>query len=105
MRIVLATIGATIFLSGIAHAQQSQPAPASDQDYMQQVLKAAPQQVGEQATIIRMHKGEMRTVKKGTNEFTCMIVNEGEPGTAPMCMDPNAVEWAHALVSHAPPPR
>ena len=104
MRLIVATIGAAISLSGIAYAQQSQPGAASDQDYTQQVLKAAPQQVGEQATIVRIHKGEMRTVKKGTNEFTCMLADEGKPTAAPMCMDANAMEWAHAWQSHSPPP-
>jgi hypothetical protein len=42
-----------------------------------------------------MQNGAMQTLKKGTNEWTCMENN----GT-PMCMDPNAMEWAHAWQSH-----
>ena len=100
MRIVLATIGAAISLSVVAHAQQAQPSAVSDQDYTLQVKKAAPPQVVDQATIIRMHKGDMRTVQKGTNEFTCMV----SPAGSPMCMDANAMEWAHAWQSHGTPP-
>ena len=100
MRLIVATIGAAISLSGIAYAQQAQPGAASDQEYMQQVTKAAPQQIVEQATVLRMHKGEMRTVKKGTNEFTCMV----SPAGSPMCMDPDAMEWAKAWQSHGPAP-
>ena len=39
----------------------------------------------------------MQTLRKGTNEWTCMEAN----GT-PMCLDPNAMEWAHAWQSHGP---
>ena len=84
MRTVLAAVGAALALAGAAHAQQAQPGAMSDDDYMRQVMKAAPPRVVEQATVLRMHKGEMRTVRKGTNEFTCMVANEGAPGTAPM---------------------
>jgi hypothetical protein len=93
-------MGAALSLSGIAHAQQSQPGTVSDQDYMQEVMKAAPRHVVEQATIVRMDKGEMRTVKKGTNEFTCMV----PPAATAMCLDPDAMNWAQAWQSHSPPP-
>ena len=105
MRTVLAAIGAALSLAGVAYAQQqARPGAMSDDDYMQQVAKAAPPQVVEQATVLRMQRGEMRTVRKGTNEFTCMVANEGVPGTAPMCLDPNAMEWAKALLNHGTPP-
>jgi hypothetical protein len=105
MRTVLAAIGTAISLSSIAYAQQAaQPGAASDQDYILQVKKAAPPQVVDQATILRMHKGDMRTVQKGTNEFTCMIADEGGPTAAPMCLDSNAMAWATAWQSHSPPP-
>ena len=41
----------------------------------------------------------MQTLKKGTNPGTCMEAN----GT-PMCMDPNAMEWAHARQTHGVAP-
>jgi hypothetical protein len=62
-------------------------------------MTAAPPQIVRYATIVRMVNGAMQTLKKGTNDFTCMENN----GT-PMCMDPNAMEWAHAWQTHAPPP-
>jgi hypothetical protein len=101
MRTVLAAIGAALALAGAAHAQQrAQPGAMSDDDYMKEVMKAAPPQVVEQATVLRMHKGEMRTVRKGTNEFTCMV----SPAGSPMCLDPNAMAWAKAWQSHGTPP-
>jgi hypothetical protein len=95
MRVILVTVGAAISLSGIAHAQPS--APASDQGYMQRVQKAAPQQIVEQATIMRMQDGGMQTLRKGSNAWTCMEANG-----VPMCLDPDAMEWAHAWQSHGP---
>jgi len=63
------------------------------------VMTAAPEQLVRDATIVRMEKGTMQTLKKGTNEFTCMIAND-----SPMCADPNVMEWAHAWQTYAPPP-
>ena len=42
----------------------------------------------------------MRTLRKGSNEFTCMIFPDGTP----MCTDPAGMEWMHALMSHTAPP-
>ncbi len=48
--------------------------------------------------------GKMRTVRKGSNGFTCMSDNPETPGPDPMCMDKNAMEWLHAYLSHSTPP-
>jgi hypothetical protein len=88
-----------VFLVNTANAQQP-PAAATDADYMKKVMTAAPPQLVRDATIVRMENGAMHTLKKGTNEFTCMV---GAAGT-PMCADPNAMEWAHARETHASPP-
>jgi hypothetical protein len=65
--------------------------PLSNDDYMKRVMQAAPPQVVADATVA------MQTLKKGTNEWTCMFQNG-----VPMCLDPNAMEWAHAWQSHGP---
>jgi hypothetical protein len=98
MRIFLATTFAAMAFTGLAFigmagAQQ----PVSDQDYIKQVMKAAPAEVAQHATVMRMVNGAMQTVRPGTNEWTCM-----DPGGAPMCMDPNAMEWGHAWMTHGP---
>ena len=84
-------------LAGISDAQQA--ASVTDAEYTAKVMTAAPPQIVQGATIVRTVNGVMQTLKKGTNDFTCMENN----GT-PMCMDPNAMEWAHAWQTHAPPP-
>jgi hypothetical protein len=82
-------------LAGSAIAQQS----SSQDDYMARVTKAAPPQIVQDATIIKMNGKEMQTLKKGSNEWTCM-----EASGVPMCADPAAMEWAHAWQSHGPVP-
>ena len=68
-------------------------------------MSAAPAAVGKGATIVAMEaNGTMRTLRKGTNGFTCMPDNPTTPGPDPMCMDANAMEWAHAWMGHKPPP-
>lgn len=95
MRVMLSTACAFAVLSGIAQGQQ---APASDQDYIKRVMAAAPPQVVEHATIARMDASSMRTLQNGTNGWTCM-----EASGVPMCLDPGAMEWAHAWQTHGPP--
>jgi len=47
--------------------------------------------------------GKMRTLRKGTNGFTCLPDNPATPGPDPMCMDKNSMEWVGAWVGHKPP--
>jgi len=94
MRVVFAATCATAIMGGTVYAQQT---PASDQDYLKRVATAAPPQIVEQATVVRMDGSTMQTLRKGTNEWTCMEANG-----VPMCMDPNAMEWAHAWQTHGP---
>jgi hypothetical protein len=97
MRMNLAITCAVIAPLGLAYAQQSPSSPVSDQDYMKRVMMAAPPQIVAEATVVRMKDGAMQTLKQGSNQWTCM-----EASGVPMCMDPNAMEWAHAWQSHGP---
>jgi hypothetical protein len=97
MRTIFATTCALVGLLGSACAQQSPSGSTTDQDYMKRVMTAAPPQIVADATVVRMQSGSMQTLKKGSNEWTCMEANG-----VPMCMDPNAMEWAHAWQSHGP---
>ncbi|MDB5402246.1 MAG: hypothetical protein JWQ55_4264 [Rhodopila sp.] len=49
-------------------------------------------------------KGGMRTLRKGTNGLTCTPDNPTSPGVDSMCLDANAMEWAHAWMTHQTPP-
>jgi hypothetical protein len=115
IRALIFGIAATMFGS-FAGADTSKPASTAaanataaaptDAEMINSAMSAAPAAVGKQATIVAMEAGgKMRTLRKGTNGFTCMPDNPATPGPDPMCMDANAMEWVHAWVAHkAPPP-
>lgn len=90
-----------------ADAPKATAAKASptDSELIKSAMSAAPAAVGEHATIVAMEAdGKMRTLRKGTNGFTCMPDNPATPGPDPMCADANAMEWIHAWVGHKAPP-
>jgi len=100
----LATISAAILTTAAllltAATTPSQQKQASDAQYMAQALSAAPRAIAMHATVVRMGKdGKMRTLRKGTDGFTCMIM-----GTDRMCNDANAMEFFSAVMNHTAPP-
>jgi hypothetical protein len=77
---------------------------ASDSTLIRSAMTAAPKKVAAGATIIAADKdGKMRTLREGTNGFTCMPDNPTTPGPDPMCMDKAALEWAGAWMAHKTP--
>jgi hypothetical protein len=96
--------GSAIVLTTAAWAEEPKTTPP-DAQLIASAMTAAPAKVAGGATIVAMEaSGTMRTLRKGTNAFTCMPDNPATPGPDPMCMDKNAMEWVHALVAHQPPP-
>lgn len=89
-------------LSGWA---DTKPAAApTDEQLIKSAMSAAPAAVSKGATIVAMGAdGSMRTVRAGTNSFTCMPDNPTTPGPDPMCLDKNAMAWAGAWMSHKAP--
>jgi hypothetical protein len=87
---------------GLSAADQPMP---SDAQLIASAMRAAPSGVAKGATIIAMNAdGSMRTLREGTNGYTCMPDNPATPGPDPMCMDKRAFEWAQAWMTHKPPP-
>ena len=102
-------IGLAAVMSSASAEKAAAPAAAkpadSDAALIKSAMSAAPAAVGKHATLIAMSAtGEMRTLRKGTNGFTCMPDNPATPGPDPMCMDAAASEWVHAWMTHKPPP-
>lgn len=101
------SIAALTFVSASALAQERAPGhtpPKTDAEMATNALSAAPQAVADTATIIAMNeKGEMRTLRQGTGNFTCMPDNPMSPGNDPMCLDKNGMEWAKAWMDHKEP--
>jgi hypothetical protein len=97
-------IASSFVLPMNAHAAGT-TAPASDTQIIKSAMSAAPAKVAKGAAIMAMEAdGKMRTVREGSNGFTCMADNPATPGPDPMCMDKNAMEWVHAWIGHTAPP-
>jgi hypothetical protein len=85
--------------------EPKQAAVPSDATLIKSAESAAPRTVSTKATIIATDAaGEMRTIRNGTNGWTCMPDDPTTPGPDPMCWDKNAGAWVDALMSHKTPP-
>ena len=81
-------------------------APPTDAQLIKSAMTGGPPGVAAHATIVAMDSdGKMRTLRNGTNGFTCMPDDPNTPGPDPMCMDKNGMEWLHAFLAHQPPPQ
>ena len=79
--------------------------PTTDAAMIKSAMSAAPPAVSKDATIVAMDdKMQMRTLRKGTNGWTCMP-DSPSPGVDPMCVDKNGMEWAAAWMAHKDPPK
>jgi hypothetical protein len=87
-----------------ATSDGTKPAPTDD-ELIASAMKAAPKKVAENATIVVPdEKNGMRTLRKGSNAFTCMPDNPTTPGPDPMCWDKNSGDWMDAYLNHKTPP-
>lgn len=78
--------------------------PMTDDQIIASAMSAAPEAISRAATIVAMEAdGAMRTLRSGSNGFTCMADNPATPGPDPMCMDKNALAWVHAWIGHKQP--
>jgi hypothetical protein len=97
-------VSSTLLITVAGAAPKPSKAP-TDAQLIASAMTAAPAAVGKGAAIVNMTAdGAMVTLREGTNGFTCMPDNPATPGPDPMCMDKNAMEWAHAWMSHTDPP-
>ena len=86
-------------------ATTSAKAAPTDEELIASAMKAAPKNVGMNATVVAPgDKGAMRTLRQGTNGFTCMPDNPETPGPDPMCWDKGAGAWIDAYLNHKTPP-
>jgi hypothetical protein len=102
--LILASSCLAVMLVARADAPKAAAPANEDAKLITSAMSAAPAKVGRNATIVAMEAGgKMRTIRKGTNGFTCMPTNPATPGPTPMCMDANAMDWVHAWVAKKPP--
>jgi len=98
------TLAATL-LAVAGGVQAADKKPPTDAQMIASAMRAAPAHVAKSATIVAMGAdGKMRTLRQGSNGFTCMPDSPETPGPDPMCMDKNALAWANAWITHEPPP-
>lgn len=99
----LMMFAASILFTATAQAAAGKK-PPTDKQMIVSAMAAAPAKVAKGATIVAIEAdGKMRTLRQGTNGFTCMPDNPATPGPDPMCMDKNAMEWVLAWVGHKTP--
>ncbi len=79
--------------------------PKTDADMIASATSAAPEAVSKDATVIAFdEKMQAKTLRPGTNGWTCMPDMPTSPGPDPMCLDKNGLEWAQAWMAHKNPP-
>jgi len=87
------------------HTGATHEPPQTDEEITANAMSAAPEAVAQEATIAAMDAhGKLRTLREGTNGFTCMPDNPTTPGNDPMCLDANGMEWAAAWMGKTEPP-
>ena len=102
----IAVVALALATTAIAADKTAMKMPMkSDKALIAEAMAAAPATISRDAAIVTMNAdGSLRTLRKGTNGWTCVPDDLNTPGVDPMCADPNAWEWANALLSHKPPP-
>ena len=86
--------------------ESAKPTAAADHnDPVASAMSAAPASISQGATIMQAQAdGSMKTLREGTNGWTCMPDSPATPGPDPMCMDANAAKWAQAWIGKKDPP-
>ena len=80
--------------------------PKTDDEMIRSAMSAGPDAVTKEAAIMAMDdKMQMRTLRAGTNGWTCLPDMPNSPGADPMCLDKNGMEWAAAWMGHTNPPK
>lgn len=80
----------------LSTALSAQAADLKEQDSIQieirQASEAAPAHIVEHASFMRFVDGEFRSIKTGTNGFTCLVVREPLGRYEPTCFNPPAMK-------------
>ena len=88
-----------------ANESGTQTAAVDHNDPVASAAAAAPESIGSKATIVQAQAdGSMKTLRAGSNGWTCMPDNPQTPGHDPMCMNANGLKWAQAWMAHKDPP-
>ena len=109
-RLLMVGLFALTFAAGLQATREAFQAgpmkpPMTEADMIKSAMSAAPSAIAQGATIVTMdEKMAMKTLRAGTNGWTCLPDMPETPGADPMCVDKNGLEWAHAWMEHKNPP-
>lgn len=79
--------------------------PTTDAEMIASAMSAGPASVSNAATILAFDaQMQPRTLREGTNGWTCLPDMAHTPGTDPMCLDQAGMAWAQAWMAHEDPP-
>jgi len=78
--------------------------PKTDPEKIVNAMAAAPEAVSKDATVLDFDENmKPRTLKAGTNGWTCVPDYPKSPGVDPMCLDANGLEWLQAYAAKRTP--
>jgi hypothetical protein len=79
--------------------------PKTDTEKVTNAMAAAPEAVAKDATILDFDADmQPRTLRAGTNGWTCLPDYPASPGVDPMCLDQNGFAWLQAWAAKTAPP-
>lgn len=80
-------------------------AETTDAELVANAISAAPVAVGANATVVNFDaQMQMKTLKEGTNGFTCMPDSLATPTNDPICVDAGGMAWLAAYSEKKDPP-
>ena len=97
-------------IMSLGASAQSSNAPDSDLNEtiaskIARALSAGPPNVTKDATVAEVDaQGNMKILRQGTNDFTCLPGNPKVPGKPALCEDKVAMQWNRDFAEHKPKP-
>jgi hypothetical protein len=80
--------------------------PKTDEEMIANALSAAPEPIAAKAAVITIEAdGKVRTLREGSNNFTCIPDDPTNPANDPNCVGANGLEWVMAWVHRTEPPK
>lgn len=104
-RAIAGTLATLLISSSCNYGEARAQGAQSDAALIANAMSAAPTAVSRDATIIAFdERGQERSLRRGSGDFTCFPDNPATPGNDPMCFDRSGLPWARAWMMKQPPP-